>query len=365
MIKHVTISGFKSIEHMQLELKPLNVLIGANGAGKSNLISFFEMLRWVGNGSLQTFVAEQGGADKLLYWGAKRTQQINAAIEWEHDDGSLLRYEARWRYAHGDTLFFENERFLLRELQHLPWTEVDLGGGYRETRLLDEPSKPGSGNLLELLGGCRTYHFHDTSATAGIRQNQYISDIVKLRRDAGNLAAVLYRLQAAGGVAYKRLIATIRQVVPWLHDFELTPLEENEQLTSLQWKGTDPDYVFTAHQLPDGALRAIALITLLLEAEKLGGRTVIIDEPELGLHPYALNAVSGLLKAAAHHCQVIVATQSASLVDDFEPEDVVVVDRDEQAPMFKRLDADRLEEWLEGYSLGELWRKNVLGGGPA
>jgi predicted ATPase len=365
VIRQISLSGFKSIAKMTLDLKPINVLIGANGAGKSNLISFLDLLRSIEARGLQHFVARQGGANALLHWSAKRTRQIRFEVEWVNETGEY-RYAAALGYAAADTLIFDAERCEFRESPDSSWSALDLGHGHKETRLADGGERAAFpwAEICNLLGGLRTYHFHDTSETAGVRQNQPRSDLVRLRKDASNLAPLLYRLQKTGEVYYRRILATIQQVAPWFSDFCLAPLEQNEKLVRLNWRGADPDVEFTPHQLPDGALRSMALIALLLQPKDHLPQVMVVDEPELGLHPFALNVVASLLKAASCSCQVIVATQSVALLDQFEPEDVVVVDREALSSTFERLDEQRLREWLEEYSLGELWQKNVLGGGP-
>ena len=116
--------------------------------------------------------------------------------------------------------------------------------------------------------------------------------------------------------------------------------------------------------MSDGTLRAMCLVTLLLQPEQELPNLLIVDEPELGLHPSSLSLVATLLKAASHYSQVVIATQSTRLVDEFDPEHVIVVDRAGAESQFRRLDPEKTEEWLEEYSLGEIWEKNVFGGGP-
>jgi predicted ATPase len=366
MLTSLTLSGYKSIRHISLQLRQLNVLIGANGAGKSNLISFLDLLRSIGQESLQYFVSREGGANATLHWSAKRTQQIRFSVEYDAAEGEYT-YSATLRYAAGDTLIFDEERCTFRVRPDAPWSAVDLGRGHKETRLAHgcgERPFPWAG-ILNLLHDCRTYHFHDTSQTAAVRQTQAASDSVRLNKDAGNLAALLHRLHETEGPFYRRIVETIRQVAPWFRDFCLEPQAGNEKFVRLDWRGEDPDVVFTPHQLPDGALRAMALIALLLQPKEYLPQVLVIDEPELGLHPFAINVVASLLEAVSHHSQVIVATQSVPLLEQFDPEDVVVVDREEGASTFKPLRSEDLQDWLEDYSLGELWQKNVIGGGPA
>ena len=108
----------------------------------------------------------------------------------------------------------------------------------------------------------------------------------------------------------------------------------------------------------------MALTALLLQPEPELPGMVVVDEPEIGLHPYAVSVIASLLKKASHHAQLIIATQSPLLLDECEPEDVVCVERREQESVFSRPNPDSLHEWLADYSLGEVWQKNVIGGGP-
>ena len=147
----------------------------------------------------------------------------------------------------------------------------------------------------------------------------------------------------------------------FLSDFELEP---RHQRLLLQWRERNTDEVFSVSQASDGMLRVVALVTLLLLPERKLPDVLILDEPELGLHPYAINVVGGLIRALSDKIQVIVATQSMPFIDCFEPSDLVVVDREERRTTFRRLNDEELEDWLEDYSLSELWEKNVLGGRP-
>jgi predicted ATPase len=209
------------------------------------------------------------------------------------------------------------------------------------------------------------YHFHDTSASARARGYCYVGNDRRLMPDAGNVAAMLYRFRREdSNPAYRRILGTIRQIAPFLADFVLEPTGQENKDIILNWQDKDSGDVFGPHQLSDGTLRFIALATLLLQPQALLPDVIVIDEPELGLHPAALNLVGGLLRSASHHTQVVVATQSAALVDSFDPDDVVVVNRRDGASTFERLREEQLKNWLQDYTLGQLWEKNVVGGGP-
>jgi predicted ATPase len=242
-----------------------------------------------------------------------------------------------------------------------------LGGGHQESKVSPNAGveRPAIVEVYKMLGLPRVYHFHDTSPTAGLHQTTYVNDLARLQPHAENLAAVLRRLSLQEPFYYRRIVKAINLVAPWFRDFEIEPFETKEGTrVALHWRGEDPDYVLKSFQLPDGGIRAIALITLLLQPKASMPRILLIDEPELGLHPFVLNAIAGLIRAAALECQIILGTQSQALVDHFEPQDIVVVEREKEGTTFARLDPERLQDWLEEYSLGELWEKNVIGGGP-
>jgi predicted ATPase len=369
-IAKLRLSGFKSIssEGVELSLEKVNVLIGPNGAGKSNLIQFFRMLNYMlagPTGNLQGFVAEQGGANALLHDGARRTSQISACLQFETAKGENL-YDFRLIHSAGDTLIFAEETCCYSpkafNTRNKP---IALGGWHKESKLLEaqsaEPSKKTITTIRHLLRQFVVYQFHDTSPTSRLKLKTSIHESHYLQHDAGNLAAFLLSLHGSSFRHYRRIIETIRQVAPFFEDFVLDP-EYGSIL--LRWKEFGSDATFAAYQASDGLLRTFALITLLLQPEEKLPALLVIDEPELGLHPFAINLVAGLIQAAAQTSQILISTQSPRFVDQFETEDIVVVERTGRASSFERLDAKQYQEWLDAYSVGELWQKNVFGGRP-
>lgn len=366
MLRRVILNGFKSIKTMDIELRSLNVLIGANGAGKSNLVSFFKMLNEMMGGRLQDYIVDSGRAHSLLYFGPKVTPQLGARLEFEVENGRDT-YTMRLRHAPGDTLSFAEETLNFLQTGFLSPKTVSLDSGYQETRIGESAGRgePTAKALRHLLNRCRVYHFHDTSPTARIHQYSYIGDNRWLMPDASNLAALLYRLKNEdNGSAYQPIVGTIRLIAPFFDDFDLEPTGPNKQEIILNWRQKGSDQVFGPHQLSDGTLRAMCLVTLLLQPEDELPELVIVDEPELGLHPYALNVIAALFSKASHHAQVLISTQSSTFLNNFDPEDVIVANREGMESQFARLDPTQLETWLEEYSLGEVWEKNVIGGGP-
>ena len=362
-LNRITIKGFRSIKETTLELRPLNVLIGANGAGKSNLIAFFKLINELMAGRLQQYIGATGRATANLHFGPKVTPQMEAEMQFEVDNGTDT-YRMRLFHAAGDSLVFAEETLAFHRKGYRSPQTFSLESGHQETRIGEavEQGEKIARVLDHLLNRCRVYHFHDTSATARIRQYCYAGDKRWLMPDAANLAAVLYELKSSHETAYRRIVRTIRQVAPFFEDFDLEPTDSRDII--LNWRHRASDLVFGPHQLSDGTLRAICLISLLLQPQKDLPYLIVVDEPELGLHPYALNVVASLFQAVSHHTQVLISTQSSAFVDCFEPEDIVTVERKDEATGFCRPDVAKLEAWLEDYSLGEVWEKNVIGGGP-
>jgi predicted ATPase len=374
-LRRVRIEGFRSLREIDLELRDLNVLIGANGSGKSNFVGFFNMLSFMLTGSLQTYVGRKGGATSILHYGAKKTPVLRGKLEFE-GDGDTSEYGFSLAFASPDRLLFTDEQVeFWSPGKERPYSKT-LGAGHFETNLLELASKAGdtvprkvARVFVNRLKGLQVYHFHDTSETAYIRTLEDVDRNRSLMSNGGNLAAVLYRLQETKPSHYARILSTVRMAVPYLKDLILEPDPLNGSRIKLRWDDRNRDYEFGPHQLSDGSLRAIALITALLQPEDMLPAVILIDEPELGLHPNAVGIVASLIKSTSAKRQVIIATQSPRLLSQFSPEDVVVVERNEDESglgesTFQRLSSEGLGEWLRDYDLGSLYEMNVTGGGP-
>ncbi|MCX7048659.1 MAG: AAA family ATPase [Candidatus Sumerlaeota bacterium] len=367
----IDLQGFKSIRRLpDFPLRNLNVLIGANGSGKSNLISFLQMLNCMAMppGQLQYFIRESGDASALLHDGPDITSQIATRFELETADGAY-HYSIALAYARTDTLLPVEEalEFVPSDPKQPPQSHHAVKSGAKESllALADVLENNRIAQLYQALGNVlkqqHIFQFHNTSETSRIRQRWDVNDNQQLKKDGGNLAPILYRLRDSQPRHYQRIVEIIRHVAPFFADFELKP-KDNSIL--LQWREKGSDLIFSPHQASDGTLRFMALITLLLQPKEDMPSLIILDEPELGLHPSAISLIAGFIKSASLETQIILATQSASLVDCFDPEDIVVVERMERESTFRRLEADQLSAWMEDYSLSELWEKNVFGGKP-
>ncbi len=363
-IDKITLKGFKSIRDLEdFPLRNLNILIGANGAGKSNFVSFFTFVREAVEGRLGVYVAKKGGADDHLFLGPKVTKQIYAYMHF-----GLNGYEIILEPTLRGSLVFTDERIHFDGDAQTPPVNVSLGTGHGESKLREQ--RRASANWVTSRPICDSiprwaaYHFHDTSDEASIRRTRSTRDDERLREGGENLAAFLLTLRDRHPSTYEEIRDIVRLAAPFFDDFKFRPRPSNGDKTlQLEWTQKGSDYPFLVTQLSDGTLRFIALTTALLQPDPPS--TILLDEPELGLHPYALTLLAELLKKAATKTQVIVSTQSASLLDNFEAEDVIVVEREDGASTFKRLSSAELAEWLKDYSLGELWEKNIFGGRPS
>jgi predicted ATPase len=362
-IGKLSIEGFKSIRSLSdFKLNPLNVLIGANGAGKSNFISFFRLIRDIFEQRLQFAIAKRGGADAHLFMGPKITKQIVGKIYFERNG-----YEFILEPTAENTLIFADETAYFRGVNFPNPQRKTLGSGHEETKLKEEYGKSENGSIIRYVypavAGWVVYHFHDTSENASVKRTGSIRDYDYLRNDAENLAAFLFHLQKQNPNEYSKIRDTVRLVAPFIDDFKLRPTEEGSDQIELLWTQKSSDFPFHVSQLSDGTLRFICLATALLQPNPPS--TLLIDEPELGLHPYALTLLASLIKQTSMRTQVIISTQSSFLLDHFEPKDVIVVGMKDNESTFERLDNEKLKEWLSDYSLGDLWHKNIIGGRPS
>lgn len=354
-LSNLILRGYKSIGACDIKLGTLNVLIGANGAGKSNFISFFRLISRILDQQLQSAVGEAGGPDALLHFGRKTTEELNAELYFGNNG-----YKFNLKPTQDNRMMFARECFWWNmrgdwrpKAGHFESYAEEQKG---QTKIYD--------HVVPAMRSWRVYHFHDTSSSAFVKQVHSINDNEYLRDDARNLAAFLYRLKNHHEAHYNRIVKSIQLVAPFFGDFLLRPTVDNREKIQLEWTEAGRDIPFTASALSDGTLRFICLATVLQQPEQFMPAAILIDEPELGLHPYAVVVLGAMMKSASQQHQLIVSTQSVELVNEFDIEDLIVVDKQSGASTFTRPNADELADWLTEYSLGDLWKKNLLGGRP-
>ena len=364
-LTRITIKGFKSISYdkpIDLEIGDINIMLGANGAGKSNIISFFKMVGYMMTGSLQQFIAKSGTNQKFLYYGAKKTPTLSAEIRFDGNNSYDI-YRFYLTNAVPNRLIVSSEEIEWEGTNEKNSRKIQLKSDFNESALVNH--KGTASNIVwDILSGCKVYQFSDSSTESPMRQASPKDSANYLQSEANNLASFLLFLKNNYNESYERIVSYIGEVVPQFKDFYLEP---DNGYVSLKWIDTSVnDYVLSADQFSDGSIRFIALATLLLQPEETMPRVIIIDEPELGLHPFAINQLTEMIKDASLHAQIIVATQSPALIDGFDADDVTIVERDEvnQCTIARKLNGNDYSEWLNEYSLSELWNKNVIGGRP-
>jgi predicted ATPase len=359
VLDRLEIRGYKSIRSIDLSLKQLNVLVGANGSGKSNLVQVFDFLGYLVRAELQIGLRRAGGAGALLHHGRKVTSEIAVSLSF-----GLNKYEAHLGPSDDDNLYFISEGVDYHSVNHTNPFQLHLGSGHAESKLQTEARSHLGGAAewaLSTMRSWRVYHFHDTSPTARIKQRGPVGDDKFLQPDASNLAAFLFRLSQTDRSSYERIIQAVRLVAPFFDDFDLAPDRSNSDLIQLEWRHRDTDTYFNAHALSDGTIRFICLATLLMQPKPPS--LIVIDEPELGLHPFAIAQLCDLLRSCGQ--QVLISTQSVSLLNQLEDlEDVIIIEQVKGESKAQRLEFAAVETWLEEYSLGELWEKNLIGGRP-
>jgi predicted ATPase len=365
VISKIQIRNFKSIKNLDLELKPINILIGANGVGKSNFISFFKLLNRIYAQRLQEYIGNN--IDALLYFGRKSSESLGGIIEFSRENYKNAFYFILKNQAQSNAGFItelgdyfnkgsNNQDF---NSSYLNWDKKIWDKNKIESSLLN--SDFGRANYLkEYLNEFKIYHFHDTSESSVLKQASELNDNRYLAEDGRNLAAYLYFLQEKHPKSLQKIEMQVRSIAPFFDRFDLAPDRLNEKQIELRWLEKGSDIAFNAHYLSDGTLRFISLITLLLQPEL--PKVIIIDEPELGLHPVAIYKLANLFQKASAQSQIIISTQSTTLVDHFDPEDIITVDRKNGETYFVRQNKENLAHWLDNYSMGDLWNKNVIGG---
>ncbi len=365
-LSKITIRGYKSIAYdnpVTLNLQDVTLLIGANGAGKSNILSFFKLLGFMMNGALQRYVEQEGTSNALLHYGVKVTPQLSCELVYQ-DEQRTNTYRFTLAHATEGRLLIDDEKVF----SNCGRTSDDVQGiassyNYRESDLLKSTADK-TIRIRENLLQTKFYQFHDSSSNGPLRQASQVDTPNYLQTQATNLAAFLLFLKENYPVEFRKIEEHVRFVVPNFREFYLVP---NKGYVSLKWYDTSGnDYVLTADQLSDGSIRFIALATLLLQPQETIARIIILDEPELGLHPMAIDALAHLIEDASLKSQILVSTQSKELIDYFEPQNIAVVEmaEDSHTTTVQQLDNEALSSWLENYTLSELWDKNVLGGRP-
>lgn len=366
-IHRIEIENFKSIKKLSLEIAPINILVGPNGVGKSNLIGFFSLLKNMFAQNLQTYVATHGKADGFLHFGRKSSDFLHGEIYFKNDsERTTNSYDFTLIPDQSNSFIIQAERSGYNpSIEFSPNWNFKTFLNFSESRhAIDDAFR--NSHLRGYFSDFNTFHFHDTSRSSKLKQSNIVNDNRVLKSDGSNLASFLYMLSIKHKVHFKLIERTIKSIAPYFAQFDLQPDVLDPSVIELVWKEVGSDQYFNAYNFSDGTLRFIALATLLLQPTP--PKTIIIDEPELGLHPFAIKKLAALITKVSENSQVIVSTQSVTFLNEFTPNDIIVVDRvnvdGQMVSQFKRFKEEELDKWLEGYSMGEIWEKNLIGGKP-
>ena len=378
LVERIAVRGFKSVRDTEIEIAPINLLIGGSGSGKSNFIGAFEFLRALRSGRLQNTVRKHGGADKFLHFGSKITPEMSFEMRFRHGEIFSDGYEVTLAADSRDSLYVSDETAHLRNKSggtkpYMAWFPSDG----REASIAETIPAPDSvwfnpetesgtpKYVARGLDSFRPYHFHDTGFHSPMKKTTEVRLDRHLLPDGSNLAAFLYRLREEHQRSYNLIKHVVWRVAPFFQDFHLEPRGKDSKFIILEWRHANSDAVWDAASLSDSALRFMALAALLLQPKELMAPTILLDGPEQGLHPDAVSLLADMVYRASAYSRVILATQSQRLVNEFKPEHVIVANRVNGATELCRLNADALAEWLSDHRLGDLWEMNLFGGNRA
>jgi len=353
-LKQIKIEGFKSIAKLDLPMDNINILIGANGAGKTNLISLFTFLSHLSQGKLRNYVATEGGAERFFHFGTRHTKQIVFDLRV-----GMNGYHVEFSPNLDDDSLVFNEEYCTVTSSSKSWKLYPKKGesGFVSGQSAD--SDYVKEYTQQYMEKCRVYHFHDTSSQARFKKTNDLVNYGFLEKDAANIAPFLHHLKTNKSEryrqSYQQIVAAIQSVAPFFHDFYLEPSgEEGRENIILRWTHTQHDAPFSANVLSDGTARFICLATLLLQPAFLRPATIILDEPELGLHPAALEVLADIIHATAKETQIICSTQSVAFANLFAPEDFIVVDAKEGVASFTRLRRGEQDHCMANERLSQL-----------
>jgi predicted ATPase len=358
----ITLRGFKSIEKLEdFPLGDLNVVIGANGVGKSNFVDFFRVLRAMVEERLQLYVGRNGPADGYFYNGVAFTRRIEADLGFGNN-----RYVFSLEPTAGGKIILAQEQtqyFAESGLQTISRGEWESALPRRKDDTVGYGPWPSPNlSLWSSISSWQVYHFHDTSMTSGMRRDVGVEQTAVLQPDGSNLAAFLLGLRDLHRERYELVRKTLQRIAPYFDDFELRVTKAAPQdMVRLTWRRKGSDYIFSPGHLSDGTIRFLCVATVLLQPSP--PTTIVLDAPELGLHPEALSVLGGLIRSASTRMQLVLATQSPTLLSEFEPDQIITVDQVDGATRFNRLDPAALADWLDEFTVGELWQKGTIRGG--
>jgi predicted ATPase len=377
--ENISVKGFRRLQHTELEMRALIVMIGANGSGKTSFLDILSMLAASASGNLRNILQLKGGLNEILTRG--RAQELEIAISMKVPDAEPLRYslalspkglsyEVRdetltqqrklnksepFKYieSHGlDIKYFQEGSGLLRpNWEHNP-LETSLS---QVPKMYREPE-----NLRKSLASCTYYGALDVSEKSPIRLPQAMRPAKLPGASGEDLVSCLYDLRETDQYRFEMVENIISAAFPDFERLNFPPVAAGT--ISMTWTDRNFPQPIYVHELSEGTLRFLWLVTLL-QSQSLTTVT-LLDEPEVSLHPDLLRHLAYLMREASKHTQLIVATHSDRLIRFLNPHEVLICDLEEGEAKMTWADSLNLDKWLEDYSLDQIWSMNVMGGRP-
>jgi predicted ATPase len=353
-IRTLRLSGWRSIVDETIELGPLNVVVGGNGSGKSNLLSVFRVLNAMIGGRLQSlFAADRAvddATDDWIHHGVNRAKAIAVSLVLQTRTG-VSTYGAAWERAGDGRMPFVDERIgFMRDGREEPYQRL-LGDGHLETQLSDVSNRGDhtARVIHNFLARSRFYSFSDLSADSLVRRPCPVQQNRFLAPNGQNAAAVLWRYQREHPDVFERIEAVVRQAFPEIQSI-LPRLSPDGKLVSIDWKRRGTGNRFSLHTVSNGAILFLLMAMLTCQPSAELPLIMAIEEPELGLSPRGIDQLAELMRQASQECQILVTTHSPYLVDACDTEHVIVASQQNHQSQFRRLSDTALEAWLDEYT---------------
>ncbi len=379
-LKNISVKGFRRLHNIDLEMRNLTVMIGANGSGKTSFLDVFSILAASASGNLHQQLQLKGGLNEILTRGKARELEISLAMNVPDREPLKYRlalspkglsYEIReetltqqsdiyapepFKYIQSDGLdikyFSQEDRRLLRpNWEHNP-LETSLS---QVPKMYREPE-----NLRKSLASCTYYGALDVSEKSPIRLPQAMRPAKLPGAKGEDLVSCLYDLRESDRDRFEFLENILSAAFPDFERLNFPPVAAGT--ISMTWTDRNFSQPIYLHELSEGTLRFLWLATLI-QSQNLTTIT-LIDEPEVSLHPDLLRHLVYLMREAAKHTQLIVATHSDRLIGFLEPHEVLICDTEEGEAKMTWADTLNLSKWLEDYSLDQVWAMNIMGGRP-
>lgn len=373
--QEISIKGFRRLANVQLELRPVSVLIGANGIGKTSMLDVFSLLASSARGSLNAALSELGGLSALITYDHAEELALGISMEIEKDT-QTQRYSLRIK-PRGPSYGIEQET-LHQVHGPIAYDSIDSHGGdirYHENGQIIRPTwdhNPLETSLAQVpkvflwpedfrrrLASSTLYHTLDVEARAPVRLPQPMRPAPLPGKNGEDLVSCLYYLRETDRDRFEAVEDALHTAFQGFERLEFPPVAAGT--LAMSWRDKNFSKPLYTNQLSEGMLRFLWLVTLL-QSPGLTALT-LIDEPEVSLHPELLNLLADLFREASRRTQLVIATHSDRLVRFLKPEEVVVLDSTDDG-MARLTWADQLDlkEWLGEYSLDEVWRRGRMGG---